>query len=107
MKQASNYSISSSSSLISHPNLPNPNKPPAWKSNKRVKAAFVILTRNNELDALRKTMQQLEARFNNKFNYPYVFLNDVEFTDEFKELTSSLTNAETKYGKIINSIGVY
>lgn len=90
----------SHTSLLNHPNLPDPNLPPAWTSKERVKAAFVILTRNNELDPLRKTIQQLEARFNHKFNYPYVFLNDVEFTEEFKQLTSSLTNAETKYGII-------
>lgn len=87
-------------SLLNHPNLPDPTKPPAWQNTTRVKAAFVILTRNNELDALRKTIQQLEARFNHKFNYPYVFLNDVEFTQDFKDLTSSLTNAETNYGII-------
>ncbi|GAA5800350.1 hypothetical protein HPULCUR_005777 [Helicostylum pulchrum] len=87
-------------SLLNHPNLPDPAKPPAWQDTKRVKAAFVILTRNSELDALRKTIQQLEARFNHKFNYPYVFLNDVEFSPEFKDLTSGLTNAETHYGII-------
>lgn len=70
----------------------------AWHNKTRANAAFVILTRNSELDALRKTMQQLEARFNSKFNYPYVFLNDEEFTDEFRELTTSMTSAETHYG---------
>ncbi|KAG1294325.1 hypothetical protein G6F66_005308 [Rhizopus arrhizus] len=45
-------------------------------------------------------MQQLEARFNHKFQYPYVFLNDVEFTEEFKTLTRSMTDAEIKYGLI-------
>jgi alpha 1,2-mannosyltransferase len=89
----------STASLINHPNLRDPNLPPAWHNTTRVKAAFVILTRNNELEALRYTMQQLEARFNHKFNYSYVFLNDVEFTQEFKDLTSSLTNAETNYGR--------
>ncbi|KAI8138046.1 nucleotide-diphospho-sugar transferase [Fennellomyces sp. T-0311] len=73
---------------------------PAWENTTRANAAFVILTRNSELDALRKTMQQLEARFNSKFNYPYVFLNDEEFTYEFRELTSSLTKAKTNYGVI-------
>ncbi|KAI7902598.1 glycosyltransferase family 15 protein [Cokeromyces recurvatus] len=92
--------VASYTPLIQHPNLPDPNKPPAWQNTTRAKAAFVILTRNEELDALRRSIQQLEARFNHKFNYPYVFLNDVEFTPEFKELTSSLTNAETKYGLI-------
>lgn len=97
----------SHASLLNHPNLPDPNLPPAWhNTTNRVKAAFVILTRNNELDALRKTIQQLEARFNHKFNYPYVFLNDVEFTQEFKDLTSSLTNAETKYGKEVIMLSI-
>ncbi|ORZ00737.1 glycosyltransferase family 15 protein [Syncephalastrum racemosum] len=73
---------------------------PAWENTTRARAAFVILTRNSELDALRKTMQQLEARFNRKFNYPYVFLNDEEFTEEFRELTSGLTSAKTQYGVI-------
>lgn len=89
----------SATTLIDHPNLRDPNLPPAWHNTTRVKAAFVILTRNNELEALRYTMQQLEARFNHKFNYPYVFLNDVEFTQEFKDLTLSLTNAKTNYGR--------
>ncbi|KAI8364122.1 glycosyltransferase family 15 protein [Blakeslea trispora] len=87
------------SSLV-HPNLPDPLQPPAWRNSTRVNAALVILARNKELDALRKTMQQLEARFNSKFSYPYVFLNDEPFTDEFRELTTSLTQAETHYGLI-------
>jgi len=43
-------------------------------------------------------MRQLEDRFNKKYNYPYVFLNDVPFTEEFKELTSALTKGKTEYG---------
>ncbi|KAI7869039.1 glycosyltransferase family 15 protein [Spinellus fusiger] len=66
----------------------------------RAKAAFVILTRNSELDALRNTIHQLESRFNKKFNYPYVFLNDVPFTEEFIELTSGLCSSKTHYGLI-------
>jgi len=29
-------------------------------------------------------MKQMEDRFNKKFNYPYVFLNEQPFSDEFK-----------------------
>ncbi|KAI8997406.1 nucleotide-diphospho-sugar transferase [Pilobolus umbonatus] len=85
---------------MNHPNLQYSTVQPAWTNTTRANAAFVILTRNSELDQLRRTIHQLEARFNHKFNYPYVFLNDEEFTDEFKDLTSSLTKAETKYGLI-------
>ncbi|KAI8072858.1 nucleotide-diphospho-sugar transferase [Gongronella butleri] len=66
----------------------------------RVKGAFVVLVRNNELYAMRSSMQYLEDRFNRKFNYPWIFLNDEPFTDEFKELTSAMTNAEVHYGEI-------
>ncbi|KAG1319005.1 hypothetical protein G6F62_012060 [Rhizopus arrhizus] len=91
----------STSSVTIRPSIENnPNLLPVRQNTTRVKAAFVILTRNSELEALRKTMQQLEARFNHKFQYPYVFLNDVEFTEEFKTLTRSMTDAEIKYGLI-------
>ncbi|KAJ8657512.1 hypothetical protein O0I10_006814 [Lichtheimia ornata] len=102
------YSSPSSSkaqhvSLDDHPNLRQEHgvaSIPAWQNSTRAKAAFVILTRNKEVDGVRQAMRQLEARFNHKFNYPYVFLNDEPFTEEFKHLTSSLTSAETKYGLI-------
>lgn len=40
------------------------------------------------------------SRFNRKYNYPYVFLNDEPFTDEFKQSISALTNAEIKFGLV-------
>ena len=30
-------------------------------------------------------MEQMEDRFNKKFQYPYVFLNDVPFDETFKK----------------------
>lgn len=72
-----------------------------------VKAAFVILARNSDLHGVRSSIRQVEDRFNRKFNYPYVFLNEQEFTEEFKELTSALTNAPTYYGKVDSSMWGY
>ncbi|KAJ8653247.1 hypothetical protein O0I10_011095 [Lichtheimia ornata] len=77
---------------------PNPN---------RVKAAFVILARNGDLTGVRYAMRQVEDRFNHKFNYPYVFLNEQDFTTEFKTLTKSLTKGDTYYGKIDPSMWGY
>lgn len=71
--------------------IPDPN---------RVKAAFVILARNSDLTGIRYAIRQMEDRFNHKYNYPYVFLNEEHFSDEFKEKTSDLTTAQTFYGKI-------
>ncbi|KAJ2574540.1 hypothetical protein GGH95_003890, partial [Coemansia sp. RSA 1836] len=60
---------------------------------KPVRAAFVVLVRNSELPGMKQAMRQIEDRFNNKFNYPYVFLNDVPFTDEFVAETTAMTRA--------------
>ncbi|KAG0754267.1 hypothetical protein G6F57_013608 [Rhizopus arrhizus] len=68
--------------------------------NEPMRACFVVLVRNSELNGIVSSIKQLESTFNNKFNYPYVFLNDDDFTPEFIETTSALTNAKTKYGKV-------
>ncbi|CAO3638820.1 unnamed protein product [Cunninghamella blakesleeana] len=87
---------STTTSEINNPTTSETKKP-------RVKAAFVILARNNNLDGVRQSVRQMEDCFNRKFNYPYVFLNDDDFTEEFKDLTTSLTKAKTFYGKIDES----
>lgn len=65
-----------------------------------VKACFVILVRNEELEGIVSTINQVESTFNSKYEYPYVFLNDVNFTDTFMSTVSRLTNANTLFGKI-------
>lgn len=59
----------------------------------RANATFVSLVRNSELVALMATIKQIEETFNNKFHYPYVFLNDRPFTDRFKKQIQSLTQS--------------
>ncbi|KAL1935189.1 hypothetical protein VTP01DRAFT_4329 [Rhizomucor pusillus] len=50
----------------------------------KAKAAFVILVRNREQEDIAGTIVNLEDRFNKNFRYPYVFLNNEPFTEEFK-----------------------
>ncbi|GMM37297.1 alpha-1,2-mannosyltransferase [Saccharomycopsis crataegensis] len=69
----------------------------------RISATFVTLARNRDLNSLIGSIRHIEDRFNNKFHYDWVFLNDEEFTDEFKAVTSSLVSGTTKYGKIDKS----
>jgi hypothetical protein len=69
-----------------------------YSNNTRENGAIVVLVRNEELSSLLSSMRQFEDRFNKKFQYPYVFLNDKEFTKEFIESTKAITTAETKYG---------
>ncbi|KAJ6606938.1 nucleotide-diphospho-sugar transferase [Mycena sp. CBHHK59/15] len=47
-------------------------------------AVIVLLARNGDLGGMVKSVSQLENKFNHKFGYPYVFLNEEPFTDEFK-----------------------
>lgn len=70
------------------------------KTDKPVRAAFVILVRNSDLVGMKRAMHQIEDRFNKKFNYPYVFLNDVPFTPEFITETTAMTQANTSYGLV-------
>ncbi|GJJ12138.1 hypothetical protein Clacol_006379 [Clathrus columnatus] len=67
---------------------------------RKAKATFVILARNGDLNGVLSSMKQMEDRFNNKFHYPYVFLNEQPFTEEFKKLTSEITTAPVFYGLI-------
>jgi mannosyltransferase len=63
-------------------------------------ATIVMLVRNSELDGALSAMRSLEDRFNKKYRYPWTFLNDVPFTDEFKEATSLMASGEVAYGLI-------
>jgi hypothetical protein len=45
----------------------------------RMKAAFVVLVRNNEVDAMCHSIRSMEARFNHKYGYPWIFLNGEGF----------------------------
>jgi mannosyltransferase len=73
---------------------------PAETDRARGKAALIALVRNKELDQMTQSMRELEETFNRKFKYPWIFFNDVPFTDKFKRITSSLTDAETFYGTL-------
>lgn len=54
-----------------------------WSSVKP-KAALISLVRNSELEGMVQSMRQLEARWNHKYHYPWVFFNEEPFSDEFK-----------------------
>ncbi|MCJ1408231.1 alpha 1,2-mannosyltransferase 2.4.1 [Ptychographa xylographoides] len=74
--------------------------PPAIISGERMNATFVTLARNSDIWEIAKSIRQVEDRFNRKFNYDWVFLNDKPFDDEFKNLTTALVSGKTHYGVI-------
>ncbi|KAH9050757.1 glycosyltransferase family 15 protein [Lactarius hengduanensis] len=63
-------------------------------------ATFVVLCRNSDLGDVLWSVQQMEDRFNRRFGYPWVFLNDEPFTEEFQERVSALTDATVSFGTI-------
>ncbi|KAG0744809.1 hypothetical protein G6F57_010406 [Rhizopus arrhizus] len=71
--------------------------PPA----KKAKAAMVILVRNKEQNDIAETLVNFEDRFNKNFKYPYVFLNEEPFTDEFKDaMKKAAPNADLRFGLV-------
>lgn len=66
----------------------------------RANAAFVVLARNQELEGVIQSLKSIERHFNRWFHYPYVFLNDGEFTEEFMSGVQNYTSGKTEFGKI-------
>ncbi|KAK7538332.1 nucleotide-diphospho-sugar transferase [Phyllosticta citribraziliensis] len=66
----------------------------------RMNATFVTLARNSDVWEIARSIRQVEDRFNRKYNYDWVFLNDNDFDDTFIKVTTSLVSGKTKYGKI-------
>lgn len=60
-------------------------------------ATMVMLVRNFEIDEALASMRSLEDRFNRDYKYPWVFLNDVPFDQEFIEKTSLMASGKTYY----------
>lgn len=56
----------------------------------KAKGTILSLVRNSDLEDIISSIQQLEEEYNKNFGYPYTFLNDEEFTDEFKDGIKSI-----------------
>ncbi|KAI0690378.1 glycosyltransferase family 15 protein [Cytidiella melzeri] len=58
----------------------------------RANATLLMLARNEEVDGAVKSMRSLEDRFNHKYNYPWVFLNDVPFDETFISMVKNIAS---------------
>lgn len=63
----------------------------------RENATLVMLVRNEEIKLALSSIRSLEDRFNRNYRYPWVFLNDKPFTQDFIEETSLMTSGHTFY----------
>ncbi|QGI77468.1 hypothetical protein CEK25_004197 [Fusarium fujikuroi] len=66
----------------------------------RMNATFVTLARNQDVWEIAESIRQVEDRFNRRYNYDWVFLNDKPFDEQFKKVTTSLCSGKTHYGLI-------
>ncbi|BGP38241.1 alpha-1,2-mannosyltransferase ktr1 [Rhodotorula kratochvilovae] len=66
----------------------------------KVAATFVMLARNSDVWGALESMRGIEDRFNRRYHYDWVFLNDEPFSDEFKRHTSGIASGKTKYGLV-------
>jgi mannosyltransferase len=73
----------------------------------RANAAFVVLARNKELEGVIQSIKSIERHFNRWFHYPYVFLNDGDFEQSFKDGVTNYTSAPAEFGKIDPSMWGY
>jgi hypothetical protein len=67
----------------------------------RENAVILILARNSERVALVDTIQEFEHMFNHAYNYPYLFLNDAVFDDEFiARMQEMAPHSNMTFGKV-------
>lgn len=80
---------------------------PPEKPGPKANAAFVVLARDKELEGVIQSLKSIERHFNRWFHYPYVFLNDGDFSQHFKDTVLNYTSAPVEWGKINNTMWGY
>ena len=53
-------------------------------------ATLFMLARNSDVDSAVNSVREVEDRFNRKHGYPWVFVNEEPFSDDFKRCAPSL-----------------
>ncbi|KAI0354535.1 glycosyltransferase family 15 protein [Trametes cingulata] len=67
---------------------------------RRANATILMLARNSDVNDAVKSVRRLEDRFNRKFGYPWVFLNEEPFSEEFKTRISNVIAGPVTFGQI-------
>ncbi|CAL9731286.1 glycolipid 2-alpha-mannosyltransferase [Monosporozyma unispora] len=75
-------------------------KPSFTNKGQRPKACFVTLVKNSELSGILRSIKNVQQKFNNEFRYDWIFLNDKEFTEEFKLGVTNEIPSVVKFGLI-------
>ncbi|AQZ16627.1 (ZYRO0B01672g) [Zygosaccharomyces parabailii] len=68
---------------------------------------LLTLIRNSELDQMVKTIEMFERRFNSRYHYDWWFMNDEEFTEDFKAIVTNLVSGRSRFIKIPKELWSY
>ncbi|KAK7044491.1 glycosyltransferase family 15 protein [Favolaschia claudopus] len=103
--------VVSAESLMQQPFPPPPPPPPSRLSpappdsthpcaSGHANATLLMLARNSDLAGASSSVSHVENKFNKQCNYPWVFLNEEPFTEEFKWAMGNLTNGTVSFGLV-------
>ncbi|TBU53620.1 alpha-1,2-mannosyltransferase [Dichomitus squalens] len=66
----------------------------------KANATILMLARNSDVDSAVQSVTQLEDKLNRNVGYPWVFLNEEPFSEEFKRRVSNVISGVAKFGQI-------
>lgn len=66
----------------------------------RANATIMTLCREQDLNDILGTIRNLEDRFNKNYHYDWVFLNEVDYSENFKKQVSKFVSGEARFGVI-------
>ncbi|KAI7885716.1 nucleotide-diphospho-sugar transferase [Lichtheimia hyalospora FSU 10163] len=78
---------------------PDYNIPPATWERHAVRGALYMVIRNENLQDARAAMRSVEDRFNKHYQYPWILLNNQDFSPTFRKFIRKVTDAPIFFGK--------
>lgn len=69
---------------------------PVLNTTARESAVLVMLARNSEVKGAISSIRSVQEQFNDNFGYPWVFLNDEEWTEDFKIKVGKAVGKDTE-----------
>lgn len=66
----------------------------------RANATLLMLARNSDIQRAIQSVQSVESHFNHWFHYPWTFLNNEPFSDEFMEAMRHAASSKCEFGTI-------
>lgn len=96
----SSSSSSSSSQESAHLPVQSRTHPVGKYDNRLENATMYTLCQNKDLEEMVDAVRSVEEKFNKDYHYDWVFLNNEDFSKEFKDAINAETSGNVYFGKI-------